>query len=47
MSASVSSWLVFADKLCKDWLCLHGDVGSAPLWPRRPSLYIAAAPERT
>lgn len=37
VSESVSSWLVFADKLCKDRLCLHGDVGSAPLWPRRLS----------
>lgn len=37
MSVSVSSWLVFRDKLCKDSLCLHDDVGSAPLWPSRLS----------
>lgn len=45
MSASVSSWLPFADKLRKDRLCPGGDGGPAPLRPRRSSLSTAAAPE--
>lgn len=40
MSASVSSWLVFADKLR-----LRSGVGSAPLRPRRSPLSIMPAPE--
>lgn len=39
MSASVSSWLVLADKPCKDSFCLHGDKDSAPLSAPFISLY--------